>query len=621
MKRRLAAILAADVVGYSRLMGANEVGTLSDLREIRTGLIEGAVAEDGGRIFKLMGDGILAEFGSVVGALRAALAIQESVRQRNLDVPEDRQIRFRMGINLGDVVVEDDDIFGDGVNIAARIEALAKPGGVAVSGAVRDQVGNRLDIDFEYAGEPKLKNIETAVTVFHVRPQIAEPLVVGGQDLPSRPSIAVLPFNNMSGDPEQEYFADGITEDLITDLSKLSSLFVVSRNSVFVYKGKAVNSKEVARELGVRHVLEGSVRKAGQRVRITSQLTDAITGGHLWAERFDRDLSDIFALQDEITKTIIGQLQVRLLEVETKNRPPTDNVEAYNCCLKGRQLFHTRTKQNLELARKQFLQALRHDPKYARAYVGLADSEARLNDWFGGQYPAEDVLAMARRALELAPEMADAHAAHALALQMSGEDEAAEESYRAALAIDPLCYEAHHNFARYYRAKGDRALSAYHFTRALEIDPDDYRSPLLLMGDLVELGRIEEADGYFSLALKRAEDAASRNPDNPDPLELGACVLAARGDHARARDWLDRAQATDPDRQMTDGYNVACAYALMGEDDLALDLLEEIFVKLGHAQREWMRTDSDFKGLQDNQRFVRLFETRRDSCPTQETAS
>jgi len=612
MERRLAAILAADVVGYSRLMGANEVGTLTDLREIRTELIEGAIAREGGRIVKLMGDGILAEFGSVVGALKSALAIQEALGRRCVNVPEDRRIQFRMGVNLGDVVVEDGDIFGDGVNIAARIEALARPGGIAVTGAVRDQVGNRLDIDFEPAGEPSLKNIETAVPVFHVGTQRAKPFQAVGQELASRPSIAVLPFTNMSGDPEQEYFADGITEDLITDLSNLSGLFVVGRNSAFVYKGKAVNLQDVARELGVRHVLEGSVRKAGQRVRITGQLIDGVSGGHLWAERFDRDLSDIFALQDEITKTIIDQLQVRLLGTETKDRPPTDNIEAYNCCLKGRKLYHLRTQQNLKLARESFLQALRHDPNYAQAYVGLADCEARLNDWYGRQYPAEDLIAMARRALDLAPEMAEAHAAHAIALQMAGEDEAAAEAYRAALALDPLCYEAHHNFARYHRAKRDLTCSAYHFTRALEIDPDDYRSPLLLMGDLTALGRVEEADRYLVLALKRAEDAVSRNSDNPDPLELGACVLAARGEHARAREWLERALAKDPDQQMTDGYNVACAYALIGEADLALDWLENIFLKLGHAQREWMRTDIDFDSLRVHPRFVQLFETRRD---------
>ena len=278
MERRLAAILAADVVGYSRLMGANEVATLNALSEIRIGMINGAISAGGGRIVKLMGDGILAEFSSVVSALESALKIQQAMAQRNVDVPEDRQIHFRMGVNIGDVLFEDGDVFGDGVNIAARIEALARPGCVAVSGVVRDQVGNRLDIAFEAAGEQLLKNIEGAVPIFHVHSKAAEkqPAIV---DIASRPTIAVLPFANMSGDPEQEYFADGITEDLITDLSKLSGLFVVSRNSTFVYKDRPSNMQETARDLGVRNILEGSVRKVGNRVRITAQLIDGPTGG------------------------------------------------------------------------------------------------------------------------------------------------------------------------------------------------------------------------------------------------------------------------------------------------------------------------------------------------------
>ncbi len=605
MERRLAAILAADVVGYSRLMGANEVATLNALREIRIGVIDGAISAAGGRIVKLMGDGILAEFASVVSALDSALKIQQEMAQRNVDVPEDRQIRFRMGVNIGDVLVEEGDVFGDGVNIAARIEALARPGCVAVSGAVRDQVGNRLDIAFEGAGEQQLKNIEGPVTVFHVRPRATEthPAMA---DTANRPSIAVLPFANMSGDPEQEYFANGITEDLITDLSKLSGLFVVSRNSSFFYKDRPSNMQEVARGLGVRNILEGSVRKAENRVRITAQLIDGLTGGHRWADRYDRDISDIFALQDEITKTIIDQLQVRLLENETTDTAPTGNAEAYNLYLKGRQLFHMRTLKYLEHARLLFLEALQHDPDYARAYVGLAECEARMNDWFGGKYAPEDVIAMARRAIDLDPDLAEAHAGLGMALHIAGQNDAAVAAYRKALLLDPLCYDAHHNFARYFRGQLDHARSAYHFTRALEVKPDDYRSPLLLLADLEKLGRLDERDRYLEMGINRAEEAARLNPDNRDPLELAACCLAGLGRFDEARVWLDRADAIDPDGRTTNGYNLACTYALLGEPERALDCLEKVYPGLGHVQREWMGNDSDLASLRDQLRFKKM---------------
>ena len=289
MERRLAAILAADVVGYSRLMGANEVGTLTGLKTHRAELIDPTIANFQGRIVKLTGDGMLVEFASVVGAVECAIDVQRGMRRRNVDVPEDRRIEFRIGLHLGDVIVDDDDIFGDGVNVASRIEGVAKPGGVAVSSAVRDHIGNKLDLTFEDMGDQALKNIEFPVKVFNVVVGHAATVAHSGEPAEEiadadKPSIAVLPFNNMSGDPEQEYFSDGITEDIITDLSKVSGLFVIGRNTSFTYKGKAVDLPEVAAKLGVKFILEGSVRKAGQRVRVTGQLIDGATGGHIWAE-------------------------------------------------------------------------------------------------------------------------------------------------------------------------------------------------------------------------------------------------------------------------------------------------------------------------------------------------
>jgi adenylate cyclase len=320
MERRLAAIFAADVVGYSRLMGVSEARTLAALKAHRRELVDGKIAEHQGRIVKLTGDGMLVEFPSVVNAVACAVEIQRRMQERNADVQQDQRIEFRIGVNLGDIIVEDNDIFGDGVNVAARIEGIAKPGGVCVSASVRDNVGNRLELAFEDMGEQALKNIERPVRVYNVSldappPRAAAPQPQPGPPVKEKPSIAVLPFNNMSGDPEQEYFSDGITEDIITDLSKISGLSVIARNSVFTYKGKPADVQEVSRRFNVATVLEGSVRKAGQRVRITAQLVGK-DGMHVWADRFDRDLTDIFAIQDEITKTSVEQLKVKLLPAE-----------------------------------------------------------------------------------------------------------------------------------------------------------------------------------------------------------------------------------------------------------------------------------------------------------------
>lgn len=612
MERRLAAIMAADVVGYSRLMGANEVGTLTALKEIRTKIVDVAISNASGRVFKMVGDGVLAEFGSIVGALSAALAIQQAMKTWNASLPADRQILLRIGVNIGDVVIEDGDVFGDGVNIASRIEALAPPGGIAVSGAARDQVGNRLDVVFQSVGQPELKNIDRSIEVFHVRHGVIEGETEFTEDT-NRPSIAVLPFSNMSGDPDQEYFADGITEDLITDLSNLAGVYVVSRNSAFVYKNRAVNLQEVARELGVRHILEGSVRKAGQRVRITGQLIDGVTEGHIWAERFDRDLSDIFDLQDEITRIIVEQLSVRLLDTELKKDIRTASAEAYACYLRGKQLHYEPSRRNFEQARTAFLEALGHDPDYARAYIGLAQTETRLNEWFGASFPTDEIARMAKRALELAPDQAEAHVANAVSQQALGNLQEADDEFQLALRLDPLCYDAHYNFARFLFTAKRFDTCAHHFVRSLEIKPDDYRSPLLLVSIFLEIDRRQDCERYLRLGLKRAERASQANPDNPDPLELGATTLAKIGHHDEAREWLERALESDPNRAVTNGYNNTCTYALIGELETALDWLEQFADRFGQSHRDWMRSDSSMHPLRHHPRFIHMFDSSEEA--------
>ncbi len=345
IQRRLAAILAADVVGYSRLMGQDEAGTVATLRELRSRVVDPKITEHGGRVFKTMGDGLLVEFPSVVNAVACAVDIQREMAAGNAGLPGERVIQLRIGVNLGDVIIEGDDVFGDGVNVAARLESIAAPGGTVVSATVRDHLGNRLDLAFEDLGERRLKNIAIPIRAYSIGggTKTAFSPAPGEQ---KKPSIAVLPLTNMSGDPEQEFFADGLTEDVITELSRFKELFVIARNSTFVYKGKAVKIQDVARELDVQYVVEGSVRKAGGRVRISVQLIDAETGQHVWAERYDRQLEDIFAIQDEVTTAIVSVLPGRIEAArrERASNKPTENMAAYEHVLAGK-VFHHRSER------------------------------------------------------------------------------------------------------------------------------------------------------------------------------------------------------------------------------------------------------------------------------------
>jgi TolB-like protein/class 3 adenylate cyclase len=380
VERRLAAILAADVAGYSRLMGADEERTLAQLKAVRKILIDPKIAEHRGRIVKTTGDGLLVEFGSAVDGLRCAIAVQRGMAEQNAEVPQDQRIEFRIGIHVGDVIIDDNDIFGDGVNIAARLEGIAEPGGVCISDDAQRQIRGKVDIAFDDMGLQQLKNIAEPMRAW--RMQIgasALALPKGGAAaasqalaLPDKPSIAVLPFQNMSGDPEQEYFADGMVEDIITALSRFKSLFVIARNSSFTYKGKAVDIKQVGRELGVRYVLEGSVRKAGNRVRITGQLIEATTGRHLWADRFDGGLEDVFGLQDQITTSVVGLIAPTLeqAEIERARQKPTDRLDSYDFYLRGTALANKRG--SLPEAREFFRKAFERDPEYGAAYAMAA---------------------------------------------------------------------------------------------------------------------------------------------------------------------------------------------------------------------------------------------------------
>jgi adenylate cyclase len=606
MERRLTAILAADVVGYSRLMGNDEAGTLAQLKEIRQAVIDAKVAEHRGRIVKLTGDGVLAEFPSVVNAVSCATEIQTAMRART--VP----IQFRIGINLGDVIVEGDDIYGDGVNVAARLESVAQPGGIAVSQSVRDHVGNRLEVTFEDCGEQQLKNIEKPVRVYHVLLEDQESESTMSQGKREKPSIAVLPFTNMSGDPEQEYFSDGITEDIITDLSKISALSVIARNTSFTYKGKAVKVQSVGKELGADFILEGSVRKAGARVRVTGQLIDSKDGTHIWAERFDRDLTDIFAIQDEITHAIVEQLKVKLLPQEKMSiqQAPTDNVEAYTCYLKGRELFHRGSKSGYKAAREMFVKATVLDPSYARAYAGIADCDTFLYLRTTEPISFEAILAMSDKALALDNGLADAYASRGAALSaVKRYDEAATE-FEKAISLDPNSFEAHYFYARACVFQGKVEQATALFERAAAIKPDDYGAFCILVQFYNSLGRKQDAKEAARKGAKLAERQLTLHPDDAKAAELGSGALIEIGDFDRAREWVARALALEPDNPVTH-YNAACSYALLGDIDKAFELLEGGIALGGPEWGRWVAHDSMLDPLRDDPRYQVLLETIR----------
>jgi adenylate cyclase len=515
-RRKLAAILAADIAGYSRLMGVDEEGTLARLKALRRDPIDPAVAECRGRIVTTAGDGMLVEFASAVEAVRCAMAVQAAMRERNAGVPADCRIEFRIGINLGDVILDEGDLYGDGVNIAARLEALAEPGGICLSGIVHDQVQGRLDCAFEDFGEPALKNIARPVRVYRVVPgPPASGLRAGGTPalpnsaplpLPDKPSIAVLPFQNMSGDPEQEYFADGIAEDVITLLSKSHGLFVIARNSTFTYKGRAVDVKTVGRELGVRYVLEGSVRKAGGRVRVTAQLIEAATGGHLWAERYDRDLSDIFAVQDEITASVSSAIlpNVERSERERASRKPPDSLDAWECYQRGLWHYARNDVREVERATGFFERAVALDPGFAEAHARLAGAlstrAVRFGNFADRQLLIPRAVESARRSIALDPGGALGRGVFSLLLMFLERHEEAITEADLAVSLDPNSASAlgYQGGARAFGGRPREAVTPIEM--AMRLSPFDPQTPQWLHF----LGRANYLMGAYARAVETA---------------------------------------------------------------------------------------------------------------------
>ncbi len=617
MQRRLSAILSADIVGYSRLMEIDDISTLSRLKVLQRDLVDPCIATHNGRIVKLMGDGMLVEFASAVDAVRCATEVQRRMAGAEPREAPDRRLVYRIGINLGYIIVDGEDIHGDGVNVAARLQSRADPGAVAIAGIVREHIDSTLGIDFEDFGQHSVKNLERPVQVHMARFRHRQ------DSSPTRPeaaataterevaSIAVLPFTNMSGDPEQEYFSDGITEDIITDLAKVSALSVVARNSSFIYKGRSVDVKQVGRELGVRYVLEGSVRKAETRVRIAAQLINGTDGRHVWAERYDRDLEDIFALQDEISKHIVDALKVRILarELEIITRRGTDDPQAYQIYLMGRSFFNRgHESKNIQAARSLFAKAIDIDPLYARAYAGLADCDSYLLLANDPTATYDNVIDNADRALRLDPDLADAHASRGIAMFTKGLRAEAETEFERALERDPTSYEANFFYARNCHAQGqfERARGLYERTIALK--PDDYRAWDQLRAVHVSLGHHQEAIQSAQECLRLMEGEIAAHPDEPILLCYGGCLLADLGEMERGASWASRAAAIAGD-DLRVLYNLACCYAKLGMPSQAIACLERqasgspTYLASVTA---WMKMDSDLDPLRNHPHYQAL---------------
>jgi len=540
VERRLAAILAADVVGYSRLMGDDEEGTLAALKAIRRELIDPRITEHRGRIVKTTGDGFLVEFASVVDAVRCAVDVQREMSERNAGVPAETRIKLRVGINLGDIIIDGDDIFGDGVNVAARLEALAEPGGICVNRVVRDQVRDKLAFAFEDMGEQRVKNIARPVRAFRVvaeskplpEPSAPPPTLT----LPDKPTIAVLPFANMSGDAEQEYFSDGLTEDLIIALTHWRTFPVVARNSCFAYKDKAVDIKQVARELGAGYVLEGSVRKGGARVRITAQLIDAQHGHHLWAERYDRELDDIFAVQDDIVQRIAAVVAPELdkAELQRSTGKQPEDLAAWDLCLRGKQLLRGTSHEANVNARDLFLRAISASPDYSDAYTGLAQSLTQ--DIIIGA--TDDRISTATQALEAATNAVRcegssswAHLELSTAYQLLNRTDDALAEARIAVKLNPYDAFALHALGNKSDLAGDTGGIGLMET-AQKLNPEDAQRHT----HLTFLARAYVSFGDYDAAIARARQAIRRRPDYaPAHYLLGIALgQAGRLDEARA---------------------------------------------------------------------------------------
>jgi TolB-like protein/tetratricopeptide (TPR) repeat protein len=548
IERRLTAILAADIAGYSRLMGADEEGTLERFKALRGELVDPKIGEHRGRMVKTTGDGILIEFPSVIEAVSCAVAVQREMARRNAGTPQDRRIAFRIGVNLGDIIVEDGDIHGDGVNIAARLEGIAEPGGICISEDAFRQVRGKVDAEFDDLGEQSLKNIVRPMRIYRIKLARAPDASLTALPLPDKPSLALLPFQNLSSDPEQEYFADGMVEEITTAIARLPWLFVIARNSAFTYKGKPVNVKQVAQELGVRYVLEGSVRKAGNRVRITGQLIDTTTGAHIWADHFDGALDDIFELQDRVASSVAGTIEPKLRqsEIERASRKPTANLTAYDLYLRALARSYRYTDEGLAEAVVLARQALAIDPSYApaAALVGRCRWVQRVQGW--GALSDEDVgeaCRLARQALEAERDDAETISQAAWTLFfMAGEAAMAAAALDRALTLNPNAAHAWLVRGNIHALRNQPEAAIEAIERARRLSPFDPYSFFYAAA----IAAAHFAARRFEQAIEWADRSLHDQPRLVTAIRLKVAALAHLGHLDEARAELSRVLATDP---------------------------------------------------------------------------
>jgi adenylate cyclase len=600
--RQLASIMFTDIVGYTELMGRDELKALRILKENRE-LQKPVIEQYHGRWIKELGDGIMSSFNTVSDSVHAAIKIQEACKAAG-------DFQLRIGIHLGEVVFENDDLFGDGVNIASRIQAITNPGRIWVSESVHHNISNKKEIETRFVKQEILKNVKEPVRIYEVMPATSEHGDMNpAQSLQTETenSIAVLPLLNMSNDPEQDYFCDGISEEIINALAQLENLRVISRTSAFSYKGKNLDAREIGKALDVNTLLEGSVRKLGKHLRIMIQLIRVTDGSHLWSNRYDRELEDIFAIQDDIAWNVATSLKGYLTSWEQKViRRPETIVEAYEYFLKGRQLFH---KLFLSEAKEMFEKAINLDADYALAYAGLADVHSWLYEWEGSK--AADLVSAEKnslKALTLEPNMAESHVSRGFVLTLASRNDEAEQEYREAIRLNSNSFDAYYLYARSCFAMGQIEKSADLFLKASQVRKEDYQSVLLRALALRVLGK-EEAKDALREGVAKARKQLKLNPTDRRALSMASSSLYETGEHEEAIEWINRALELYPEDAGV-LINAACLFALDGNKEKSLTILEKVFRK-GLGNLKWISHDPDFDSLRNEPRFIALMNRQK----------
>ena len=597
--RRLAAIMFTDIVGFTSLMGVDEDKAIQVLDENRN-IHRSFVKKYQGEWLNEMGDGILVSFYTSTDAIRCAYEIQQEAKKAG--------IGLRIGIHQGEVIFENNDVLGDGVNVASRLERITEEGSINVSGSVYNEVRNKTDIKLEFLGEKSFKNIDDPIKVYKASCDSG----LAEQDMQkykedSRPSVAVLPFVNMSNDPEQEYFCDGMTEDILNDLTQFKDIRVVARTSSFAYKDKNQDIRKIGMQLGVETIVEGSVRKAANQLRITAQLINVKDGFHLWSDRYDRELEDVFAIQNEISQNIVESLKIELSSKDQRKnkKTQTQNVQAYDHYIKGRSYLHMGHRNTTKYAIELFSQAIEVDKNYALAYSGLADSYSQYYMYFERN---KDILQkgldLSQKALELAPEMAESHTSRGIALAQSGEYSEAEHEFDKSLQINPNLFVTNYQYARACRAQGKLSTAVHFFEVATKTRPDDYEAAVFLVAAYDDLEESKKLEQEIERCMIVVKNHLELNPGDSRALYLGAQVLIRAGDKQEALKWMEKSLAIDPDEPSV-LYNAACINSLLGNVEKAVDHFE-FAIGAGYVSKEWIDNDSDLDLIRDHPKFIKV---------------